>query len=757
MTSCFVRYEDIPGCPMERVNNVTKQITIGYSLLLRKCNHTASKVLTDPKTPTGNYGLDNENNDLIIKIDDILGTATSLEGVEYSMDEKSLTRYKVVQMLGQGTFGQVIKCVDMNTDKCVAVKVLKNKPAYFKQSLIELTVLHFLNNFYDNSSHSRVLKMVDYFMYYNHICIVTEMLGIDLYELMRRNRNHSFSIQTIRKFIQQILRALLVLAKGNIVHCDIKPENVLLVGQTSKVKLIDFGSACFENYTLYSYIQSRHYRAPEIVLGLPYSCAIDMWSVGCMTAELFLGYPLFGATSEYNLLYKMIEMLGMPPNEMLERGSKTHKYFYNEEGTFLFKEQFEYEYENNLKVPENRNYFKYTTLKELIMLNQMRVSNTETMSSEKVRECLYDFLCRCLAYDPKDRMTPDQALNHPFLTDRPLEEYIVPPRLFPFVEYGKTMSLDQKDFVQVMLQKMPELRYIRGSYNTQQYFKIFKIALNNGHVVNIMADSPMRGTITPPSLASVFRITINPEEEEQQRRMLSPLPRKVAVKLQPIPVRPDYKDSRSFVSNPRKIDKKEKERLQDRKLGVSLPSSLESSPSKEFVARAEKLQKKEEKLEKERLKQLEKERKKEEKEREKERKKEEKKSRSTSRPGSKGNSRSNSKARSKASSREPSQEREEKIEKASLGFFRRHKKTASDIDLIKSRLEEENHRSQEEKEVSVNEQEEKYVVEPEQPKRADSVDTTKKKKWGFSLFHKDKKTKGTASKDSSVNSQDETM
>ena len=97
----------------------------------------------------------------------------------------------------------------------------------------------------------------------------------------------------------QILDALIVLRDASIIHCDLKPENILLAspsptgGSLGQLKLIDFGSACFEGRTFFSYIQSRFYRSPEVLLGLSYNAAIDMWSFGCVAAELFLGLPLF--------------------------------------------------------------------------------------------------------------------------------------------------------------------------------------------------------------------------------------------------------------------------------------------------------------------------------------------------------------------------------------------------------------------------------------------------------------------------------
>jgi dual specificity protein kinase YAK1 len=93
------------------------------------------------------------------------------------------------------------------------------------------------------------------------------------------------------------------------------------------IKIIDFGSACDERQTVYTYIQSRFYRSPEVLLGLPYSAAIDMWSLGCIVVELFLGLPLFPGSSEYNQVSRITEMLGLAPHWMLEMGKQSGEFF----------------------------------------------------------------------------------------------------------------------------------------------------------------------------------------------------------------------------------------------------------------------------------------------------------------------------------------------------------------------------------------------------------------------------------------------
>ena len=110
-----------------------------------------------------------------------------------------------------------------------------------------------------------------------------------------------------------------MLREHSIIHCDLKPENVLLKQPNkSGIKLIDFGSSCFSDEKIYTYIQSRFYRAPEIMLAIPYTMAIDIWSFGCILAELFTGFPIFPGESEPEQMSLIMEVNGLPPPELLE-------------------------------------------------------------------------------------------------------------------------------------------------------------------------------------------------------------------------------------------------------------------------------------------------------------------------------------------------------------------------------------------------------------------------------------------------------
>lgn len=182
-----------------------------------------------------------------------------------------------------------------------------------------------------------VVEMLSNFYFRNHLCITFDLLDINLYEFIKLHKFKGHSLRLIRHFGRQILASMRMLERLNIVHCDLKPENILLcdgqIGVDSddrqlesfedgeikggKLQVIDFGSSCQVNEKIYTYIQSRFYRSPEVILGIEYGIAIDMWSFGCILAELYTGYPLFAGENEAEQLACMMEVLGFPPKELL--------------------------------------------------------------------------------------------------------------------------------------------------------------------------------------------------------------------------------------------------------------------------------------------------------------------------------------------------------------------------------------------------------------------------------------------------------
>jgi len=160
------------------------------------------------------------------------------------------------------------------------------------------------------------------------LILVFEMLSINLYDFLKRNQMKGVSESLVRRFAIQLLITLSFLREKNIVHCDLKPENILLRQiNKSGIKVIDFGSSTYENEQFYTYIQSRYYRAPEIMMGIRYTPAIDMWSLGCIMYELYVGRPLFAGEDEKEQMQCIMEIKGMPPRSMIAAASRRKIFF----------------------------------------------------------------------------------------------------------------------------------------------------------------------------------------------------------------------------------------------------------------------------------------------------------------------------------------------------------------------------------------------------------------------------------------------
>lgn len=318
-------------------------------------------------------------------------------------------RYEVLKIIGKGSFGQVVKAYDHKTLEHVALKMVRNEKRFHRQAQEEIRILKHLRA-QDKENTFNIIHMFDYFVFRNHMCIIFELLHINLYELIKKNKFQGFSLQLVRKFAHSLLQCLDALNKFKIIHCDMKPENILLKQQgRSGIKVIDFGSSCYENQRVYTYIQSRFYRAPEVILGGKYGMPIDMWSLGCILAELYTGYAILPGEDESDQLACIIELLGMPSKQVLEN-SKRAKIFFNAKG-----------------------YPRYCTTKTL---EDGSVIMTEGFSrrgivrgapgTRKLKNALngcedvyfLQFISECLEWIPEKRLTPEQALHHSWFKRR---------------------------------------------------------------------------------------------------------------------------------------------------------------------------------------------------------------------------------------------------------------------------------------------------------------------------------------------------
>ncbi|XP_043935405.1 homeodomain-interacting protein kinase 2-like [Protopterus annectens] len=249
--------------------------------------------------------------------------------VQHEVLSSTSSKYEILQVLGSGAFGQVVKCMKQDTSEVVAVKILKNHPFLAEQRMNELNILAFLNA--EGAYNYNCVKAFESFEHKGHICIVQEMLGQSLYDFLEQRQFRPLALRHVRYILEQLATALMKLKNLGLIHGDLKPENIMLVDpvrQPYKIKVIDFGLA-FQYSTAEhpAYLQPRFYRAPEIILGVPNWEAIDMWSVGCIIAELFLGYPLYPGASEYDQIRYITDTQGVPEESLLNQGKKTGLYF----------------------------------------------------------------------------------------------------------------------------------------------------------------------------------------------------------------------------------------------------------------------------------------------------------------------------------------------------------------------------------------------------------------------------------------------
>uniref|UniRef100_A0A673Z6P4 non-specific serine/threonine protein kinase n=1 Tax=Salmo trutta TaxID=8032 RepID=A0A673Z6P4_SALTR len=331
--------------------------------------------------------------------------------------------YEVLEFLGRGTFGQVVKCWKRGTNEIVAIKILKNHPSYARQGQIEVSILARLST--ESADDYNFVRAYECFQHKNHTCLVFEMLEQNLYDFLKQNKFSPLPLKYIRPVLQQVATALMKLKSLGLIHADLKPENIMLVDpsrQPYRVKVIDFGSASHVSKAVCStYLQSRYYRAPEIILGLPFCEAIDMWSLGCVIAELFLGWPLYPGASEYDQIRYISQTQGLPAEYLLSAGTKTTRFFNRDTDStnyplWRLKTPEDHEGETVIKSKEARKYI-FNCLDDMAQVNMTSDLEGSDMLAEKAdRREFIDLLTKMLTIDADKRITPIETLNHPFVT-----------------------------------------------------------------------------------------------------------------------------------------------------------------------------------------------------------------------------------------------------------------------------------------------------------------------------------------------------
>ncbi|XP_023011032.3 dual specificity protein kinase CLK4-like [Maylandia zebra] len=313
-------------------------------------------------------------------------------------------RYEVVSALGEGAFGKVVKCIDREKDEHVAVKIVRNIECFCEVARSEIAVLEEINRL-DDDNRFACVRMLDWFEHEGHVCIVFELLGLSIFEFLRQNEFLPFSVEQIRRMAFQIFKAVCFLHRNKLTHTDLKPENILFVRsdydleynedleckekrlRSLDVKVVDFGNATFDHEPHESLVSTRYYRAPEVILGLGWNQSCDVWSLGCVMMEFYLGRALFLTHDSKEHLAMMEKVLGPVPPHLLKQTRKKH---------YVHSECLNW---------DDEYIRKHCRPLKLYMQTQ----------NEEERQ-LFDLLSCMLEYDVSRRITLEEALWHPFFS-----------------------------------------------------------------------------------------------------------------------------------------------------------------------------------------------------------------------------------------------------------------------------------------------------------------------------------------------------
>ncbi|CAO2206531.1 unnamed protein product [Urochloa humidicola] len=329
----------------------------------------------------------------------------------YRLGESLGGRYEITAALGNGVFSRVVRAKDHKAQKgdpeMVAIKIIRNNDTMYRAGKQEVEILEKLARA-DLQDKRHCVRFISNFRYRNHLCLVLESLHMNLRELLKKfGRNIGLKLAAVRIYAKQIFIALKHLKDCKVLHCDIKPDNILVNEAKNVLKLCDFGNAMLAGKNeVTPYLVSRFYRAPEIILGLPYDHPVDMWSVGCCLYELCTGKVLFQGKSNNEMLRLHMELKGPFPKKMLSKGAFTMQHF-NQGLNFHATD----------KDPVTNKIVRRLILNIKPKGIGSYISNIPGEDPKAVSS-FKNLLDKIFALEPAKRLTVEEALLHPFITGK---------------------------------------------------------------------------------------------------------------------------------------------------------------------------------------------------------------------------------------------------------------------------------------------------------------------------------------------------
>jgi len=314
------------------------------------------------------------------------------------------SRYSKLNHIGSGAYGQVCAAEDSSSGWSVAIKKLGRpfqSAVHAKRTYREVRMLLHFN-------HENVISLLDIYTpntsmgNFEELYLVTHLMGADLNNIVKTQK---LSDEHVAFLVYQILRGLKYVHSANIIHRDLKPSN-LAVNEDCELKILDFGLARATDDEMTGYVATRWYRAPEIMLNwMHYTQTVDIWSVGCIMAELITSSPLFPGMDHIDQLNRILNVVGSPSQELMDKmtSDSAKSYIMN-------------------MAPIPRKDFASI----FVNANPLAISLLEQM----------------LELDPEKRLTAVEALAHPYLEQYadPLDEPTCEPYDESFEEQSKTVD-----------------------------------------------------------------------------------------------------------------------------------------------------------------------------------------------------------------------------------------------------------------------------------------------------------------------------